>query len=98
MEIVEPIVGRWYHSEVEDTDFEVIGVEPDEDCVQIQYEDGTIEEVDMDTWYRLELLPTHASKDWANQFGLNAEEAGYSDPSMYQPHAASILRDLDFEG
>lgn len=94
MEIVEPIVGRWYHSEVEDSDFEVIGFEPEEDYIQIQYEEGSIEEIDTDTWYRLELSPTHASKDWAAQFGMNAEEAGYSD---YSRHSASALRDLDFE-
>lgn len=50
----EPVVGAMY----EDTDgvaFEVLSFNEDEGTVEIQYEDGSVDEIDIDTWYEMDL-------------------------------------------
>jgi hypothetical protein len=58
----EPIVGAVY----EDADgraFEVIDFDEDEATVEIEYEDGTVEELDLDAWYDLDVQRVESDED-----------------------------------
>lgn len=50
----EPVVGKVY----EDADgvaFEILEFDEDDGTIEIQYEDGTVDEIDLDTWYEMDL-------------------------------------------
>lgn len=57
----EPTVGAVY----EDADgmaFEILAVNEDDGTIEIQYEDGSVDELDVDTWHELDLQPLKTGK------------------------------------
>jgi len=50
-----PTPGKWYENKDEEETFRVLSVDEDEELVEIEYEDGEIEELDLDTWHELDL-------------------------------------------
>ena len=50
----EPVVGKTY----EDADgvaFEILAFDEDDGTIEIQYADGSLDEIDIDTWYEMDL-------------------------------------------
>lgn len=50
----EPVVGKTY----EDADgvaFEILAFDEDDGTIEIQYVDGSLDEIDLDTWYEMDL-------------------------------------------
>ena len=82
MSELDPIVGSWYKSVEDETEFEVVAVDEDAQTVEIQYFDGEVEEFDLDSWYELVLEPIVAPEDWSGAFDeLDPEDLGYNDTS-----------------
>jgi hypothetical protein len=50
----EPVVGAMYEDE-EGLAFEVLSFDEDDGIVEVQYEDGEVSEIDIDSWYELDL-------------------------------------------
>ncbi len=50
----EPIVGATYEDE-EGRTFEVLAFDEDEGTIEVQYEDETVKQLDLDIWYETEL-------------------------------------------
>ena len=50
----EPIVGATYEDE-EGRSFKVTSFDEDEGAIEIQFEDETVNEMDLDAWYEMEL-------------------------------------------
>jgi uncharacterized protein DUF6763 len=50
----EPVVGAAYENE-EGRKFAVIAFDEDEGTIDVQYEDETVNQIDLDTWYEMEL-------------------------------------------
>jgi hypothetical protein len=59
---LEPIVGDWYT--YRGKDFTVIDVDEDEGIVEIQYASGTVQQVDLNAWYDMDLEPSEEPEDW----------------------------------
>lgn len=79
LEEIRAEVGAWYQNNVGQV-FEVVAVDVDEGTVEIQYFEGEIEELDMDTWAELELTPIEPPEDWTGAYDeLNRDDLGYSD-------------------
>ena len=51
----DPIKGQWFEDLEENEIFLVLSVDPGRELVEIQYENGDIEEIDLDTWHELDL-------------------------------------------
>lgn len=62
----DPVPGQWYEDIEEEALFLVLSVDPDEEVVEIQYEDGEIEELDLDTWHELDLNKAEQPEGWAS--------------------------------
>jgi hypothetical protein len=62
----DPIPGRWYEDLDEEVIFQVMTVDPDEELVQLQYENGEIEEIDLDTWHELDLDEAQEPEGWSS--------------------------------
>lgn len=79
LEEIRAEVGAWYQNNVGQV-FEVVAVDVDEGTVEIQYFEGEIEELDMDTWAELELTLIEPPEDWTGAYDkLNRDDLGYSD-------------------
>jgi hypothetical protein len=61
----EPAVGQWYENVEENEQFRVIAVDEDALLVEIEYLDGDIEELDMDTWAEFDLEKIEQPEGWS---------------------------------
>ena len=58
----EPIVGAAYEDE-EGRSFKVIAFDEDVGTIEVQYEDETVHEIDIDAWYEMELKRVASIED-----------------------------------
>jgi hypothetical protein len=61
----EPVVGQWYENIDENESFRVLSVDEDAELVELEYLDGDIEEVDLETWHELDLDKIDEPEGWA---------------------------------
>ena len=60
----DPIAGQWYENLEEGEAFQVLSVDEDSEMIEIQYEDGDIEEIDYETWQEIDLEKTEEPEGW----------------------------------
>jgi len=65
----EPTPKQWYEDLENDETFQVLKVDEDKETVEIQYLDGEIEELDVDTWAELDLELTEEPEGWSGSEG-----------------------------
>jgi hypothetical protein len=61
----DPVPGQWYENLEEDEVFQVLTVDPDQELVEIQYDNGDLEELDLDAWHELDLERTEEPEGWS---------------------------------
>ncbi len=61
----EPVAGQWYENLEEEESFRVLSVDEDSELVEIEYLDGDIEEIDIETWHEMDLDLTEEPEGWA---------------------------------
>jgi len=61
----EPVPGQWYENLEDEESFRVLTVDEDSELVEIEYLDGEIEEVDLETWHEMDLEQTDEPEGWA---------------------------------
>jgi hypothetical protein len=61
----EPAVGQWYENIDENESFRVLSVDEDTELVELEYLDGDIEEIDLETWHELDLDKIDEPEGWA---------------------------------
>ena len=61
---LEPLEGNWYYDLENDLKFTVVSFDEDEDLIELQYEDGETEEIEMDEWAELDLELSEEPEDW----------------------------------
>ncbi len=65
-----PIVGNWYQRLDKGQEFTVVAFDEDARLVEMQHFDGDLEEMDLDTWYQLEILPIEEPENWSGPFDV----------------------------
>ena len=70
----DPVQGQWYEDLEENEIFRVLSVDPDEEIIEVQYENGDIEEIDLDTWHELDLERAEEPEGWASDDDEEEEE------------------------
>ncbi|MEN8108339.1 MAG: DUF6763 family protein [Pseudomonadota bacterium] len=70
-----PQIGDWYQNASNDS-FEIVALDNDEATVEIQYFDGAVEEVDLDSWRELEIVPIEPPEDWSGSMDIEREDYG----------------------
>ena len=70
----DPVQGQWYEDLEENGIFRVLSVDPDEEIIAVQYENGDIEEMDLDTWHELDLERAEEPEGWASDDDADDEE------------------------
>lgn len=71
----DPVQGKWYEDLEENEVFKVLSVDPDQELVEVQYENGDIEEIDLDTWHELDLEQATEPEGWASDDEKKPEAA-----------------------
>lgn len=61
----EPVKGQWYENIDENDSFRVLSVDEDSELIEIEYLDGDIEELDLDTWQELDLEKIDEPEGWS---------------------------------
>jgi casein kinase II subunit beta len=74
-----PTPGKWYENKDEEETFRVLSVDEDDELVEIEYVDGEIEELDLDTWHELDLELTEEPEGWAGDDEDEDEEEDEED-------------------
>jgi hypothetical protein len=73
MQAPTPTIGQWYRGPTGDL-FEVVAIDNDDDTIEIQYFDGTLEEYDQDTWKLQGLIEADAPEDWTGSVDVDQED------------------------
>jgi hypothetical protein len=68
-----PLIGKWYARPGGDS-FEVVALDPDDATIEIQYFDGTIEELDLDDWREEQIVPAEPPEDWTGSVDVEPED------------------------
>lgn len=89
-----PRIGDWYETATGHS-FEVIAYDEEEETVEIQYFDGTLEELDLESWYDLEIDPVEPPEDWSGSMDVDREDVDRDGKPSNGPLDWSILDDLD---
>jgi hypothetical protein len=69
-----PRIGDWYKNTVGDA-FEIVAQDEDDDTLELQYYDGTVEEVDLEAWSSMHPHPIEPPEDWTGSMDVTREDA-----------------------
>jgi hypothetical protein len=70
----EPVPGQWYENLEDEESFRVLTVDEDSELVEIEYLDGEIEEIDLETWHEMDLEQIDEPEGWAESEEEEDEE------------------------
>ena len=89
MAVQLPVIGHWFEKPG-GTWFEVVAIDEDGETVEIQLFDGTIDQIEVNTWFKLSVVEVAAPEDWSGSVDMDPEDyvnkdngdlpAGYYDP------------------
>jgi hypothetical protein len=74
----EPVVGAVYQDD-EGRSFEVISLDEDVGTVEVKYKDETVDEIDIDAWYEMELKRVVAPKEKDSEVEEDIDDDGADD-------------------
>jgi len=78
MAVANPVVGHWYRHSNGNL-FEVVALDEDDATIELQFFDGTIDELDLDAWQRLLIETVGAPEDWSGSVDMDPEDFSGSD-------------------
>jgi Family of unknown function (DUF6763) len=61
---LEPNVGRWYRNIDKEQFFKVVGIDEDDELIEILHFNGDREEIDTAAWVEMDLETAEAPEDW----------------------------------
>lgn len=91
---MQPLIGQWYQTASGDC-FEVVACDIEAQTVEIQYYDGAVEEVDLDTWLELSLAPLEAPEDWLGALDVSREDVEADPVARPRYDGYNYLDDVD---
>ena len=75
----EPVPGQWYQNVEEEESFRVLSVDEDSELLEIEYLDGDIEEIDLETWHEMDLDRIAEPEGWSESDEDESEDEDYDD-------------------
>ena len=70
----EPVAGQWYENLEEEESFRVLSVDEDSELIEIEYLDGDVEELDLETWHEMDLERTEEPEGWSESDDEDTDE------------------------
>ena len=94
MAVLYPVIGQWF-SRPNGTLFEVVALDEEGGTVELQQFDGTIDEVDLETWPELLLVEVSAPEDWSGSVDMDPEDFIGRNNEEMPPGFHDLLEFLD---
>jgi hypothetical protein len=83
---MKPAIGKWYKILGSDS-FEVVAIDDDDGTIELQYFDGTVEEMDIEDWQAEHeggnLEEIEPPEDWTGSVDIDPEDVETRDTSGY---------------
>ena len=74
---MKPVIGNWYRIQGSDS-FEVVAFDEDDGTIELQYFDGTVEEMDIEDWHAEKesgaLEEVEPPEDWTGSVDVDPED------------------------
>lgn len=70
-----PEVGDWYQNTSGES-FEIVAYDAIQGLIEIQYFDGTVEEIDMESWHEQMFMPIEPPEDWSGSLDMDRQDYG----------------------
>ncbi len=74
---MKPTIGNWYRLQGSES-FEVVAFDEDDGTIELQYFDGTVEEMDLEDWHAAKeggsLEEIEPPEDWTGSVDVDPEE------------------------
>ncbi len=74
MASLAPRIGNWFISGADQQLFEVVAIDEHANTIELQYVDGEVSEIDMESWRHLHVEPAAAPEDWSAPFEMESED------------------------
>ena len=84
MGVAFPVIGKWFRRR-NGALFEVVAVDEEDGTIEIQYFDGTIDEVDLEAWPGLLPIEVQAPEDWSGSVDMDPEDYVGRSPNEMPP-------------
>lgn len=68
-----PVVGDWYRRS-NGALFEIVAIDRDDGTIDVQHFDGTVEELDLESWDEQEFEEAQAPEDWTGSVDIEPED------------------------
>jgi hypothetical protein len=81
MHQIHPTVGQWYLRPKTGKKFEVIDIDDGDGMIEIQDEEGTLDQVESDAWFTDGLEATDQPQDFSGALDSSAESDEAGDPA-----------------
>lgn len=92
MAIAYPSIGQWFRRP-NGSMLEVVAIDEKDNTVEVQFFDGTIDEVEIEAWADQRLTEAAAPEDWSGSVDMDPEDyvgkrssdvpTGYQDPLQF---------------
>lgn len=77
---LHPIEGEWYEDMERGRIFQVIELNKEDETVNIQYEDGELDEIGYEDWYEMDLENAEPPEDWTEVYDdIEKDDLGYTE-------------------
>lgn len=83
MSDLDPIEGNWYMDLDTGQKFEVLVVDDEAGIIEIQYFDGSVDQIDLDAWQEMNLEAIEEPEDWTGPMDdVEPEDIEYSEMGL----------------
>lgn len=90
-----PTIGHWYQDIAVHRLFRVIALDEYSATIDIQYEDGEIDELDLDSWSQMTVAESNPPEDWQSLFVLDEEQRLFTDDVISSGSSSDLLTSLE---
>ena len=79
---IEPVVGDWYKRPGGHL-FEVVAVDTEDGTIEVQHFDGTVEEIETESWEEIVLEAAHPPEDYSGSVDIEREDVRLETDEVY---------------
>jgi len=72
---IAPTVGHWYQ-DISGNSFEIVAFDVAHGLIEIQFYDGTVEELDLESWYEQMFIAAEPPEDWSGSLDIDKQDYG----------------------
>ncbi len=79
------VVGDWYKRPGGHL-FEVVAIDNDDETIDVQHYDGTVEEIDAESWEEMILEAAEPPEDYSGSCDIDPEDYGFERDEVFDTH------------